>query len=242
MTVLNVYVLGKTTHQQRNITKDASQQKMIPYQLCQWYETHTSCLLSLTFSSGRNMIMVPVFMTLFSVPVWNINHLSMPKEIRHCCGSFHLLSWEHFASCWKCFIWTEYSLLYLACLQRAYMWGQETRFTQHQRSIEALALPHGNHMQLVWIVVTRSASLQYFSMSFSPCRKPGMKSRGHRSTDTTCSVWRWSEGFSSCLELMRRSCECFRRLVILWRTLPTSPGPQEKSCWRLVWVPNYINT
>ncbi len=119
--------------------------------------------------------------------------------------------------------------------------AKKTKFTQHQRSIETLALLHGNPMQLFGILMSRSASLQSLFVSFTPSRKPGTKSHGRRSMDTTCSVWRWSEGFSSCLEPTRRSCECFRHLVTLWRTLRTSQAPLWKSCWRPAWVPSQMN-
>lgn len=83
----------------------------------------------------------------------------------------------------------------------------------------------------------RSASFEQFFLSFHHCRQPGMKSPGRRSMDTTCSVCPRLGGFSLCQELMRRSSECFRRLVILWRTSPAYQGLQRKSCWLPVWVP-----
>lgn len=104
------------------------------------------------------------------------------------------------------------------------------RARQRSRNIRDLYERHlrlyGPHLHLYSLFLLLPLS--------SPRRKRGTRSRGHRSTATTCSAWRWSAASSSYPAPTRRSCGCFRRPGILWRISPTSPEPRPKSFWNPV--------
>lgn len=92
--------------------------------------------------SGRNIIKVPVFITLFKMPVWNIaSSCWCQRKPGHCNGASRLLSWEHFASQAgnvsfeqeiQCCSWLGYRRLDA---------GPRNPDPQHQRSIITLAFP-----------------------------------------------------------------------------------------------------
>lgn len=83
---------------------------------------------------------------------------------------------------------------------------------------------------------TNLSILNVYLNVFRRYRWPGTKSHARRSTDMTCSVWPWWDGFSLCRVLMRKSSEFSRHLVILWRTLQISQALPKRSCWSPVWV------